>query len=390
MAGFVYVMSNPGFDGRVKIGKSIKDPTVDRVDELNSTTSVPEPFKVEYYCYVNKFDELEASVHKSLEDYRPNKKREFFQIDLSKAVATIQEVARNLGDIKFEEFYFDQNISVEPTAAVEYILSQYPKAAKVLEYNATAKAYFIKLAAVPGNVTEDFLLVLENEPNISVNELDQLFDEPTYVRHFMPFDSAFANYCYDLCLQESSEMALAFKNDFELLSSSVSAKEIFIKLCNKYRVEVEKYDLDGASFFKSVSRKISSGQDITAKELKDLFSIIGLELYNIYGLYVIKYNDRVLLEDINLPDLLMLMKDGISVEGLLADADKRSTEKRQDNAKQIIEMSHNSSKSLNGETTKHTKKDNISVEPKFDDFKKILGWAILGTVLIIIFVNLFG
>lgn len=26
MAGFVYVMSNLGFDGRVKIGKSIKDP----------------------------------------------------------------------------------------------------------------------------------------------------------------------------------------------------------------------------------------------------------------------------------------------------------------------------------------------------------------------------
>ena len=53
MAGFVYVMSNPGFDGRVKIGKSIKDPTMDRVEELNSTTSVPEPFKVEYYCYVD-------------------------------------------------------------------------------------------------------------------------------------------------------------------------------------------------------------------------------------------------------------------------------------------------------------------------------------------------
>ena len=58
MAGFVYVMSNPAFDGRVKIGKSIKDPTADRVSELNNTTAVPEPFKVEYYCYVENFDEV--------------------------------------------------------------------------------------------------------------------------------------------------------------------------------------------------------------------------------------------------------------------------------------------------------------------------------------------
>ena len=63
MAGFVYVMSNPGFDGRVKIGKSSKDPTADRVGELNNTSSVPEPFKVEYYCYVEKFDQLETKVH---------------------------------------------------------------------------------------------------------------------------------------------------------------------------------------------------------------------------------------------------------------------------------------------------------------------------------------
>jgi hypothetical protein len=108
MAGFVYVMSNSGFDGRLKIGKSIKDPTKDRVEELNSTTSVPEPFKVEYYCFVEKFDKLEQEIHKRLADSRPNKRREFFQIGLMEAIATIQEIADDLGGIKFEEFYFDQ------------------------------------------------------------------------------------------------------------------------------------------------------------------------------------------------------------------------------------------------------------------------------------------
>ena len=107
MAGFVYVMSNPGFDGRVKIGKSSKDPTADRVGELNNTSSVPEPFKVEYYCYVEKFDQLETKVHRLLDDRRPNKKREFFKIELWDAVDTIKEVATELGGIKFEEFFFD-------------------------------------------------------------------------------------------------------------------------------------------------------------------------------------------------------------------------------------------------------------------------------------------
>ena len=44
MAGFVYVMSNPSLsEGLLKIGKSDKDPTKYRVDELQ-TTGVPEPF----------------------------------------------------------------------------------------------------------------------------------------------------------------------------------------------------------------------------------------------------------------------------------------------------------------------------------------------------------
>ena len=302
MAGFVYVMSNPGFDGRVKIGKSIKDPTMDRVEELNSTTSVPEPFKVEYYCYVDKFDQLEARVHKLLDHNRPNKRREFFQIDLLKAVTTIQGIAHELGGIKFEEFYFDQNIFLEPTADAEKasrgtehihseedIAAQYPKAAKVLEYNTTAKAYFDKLTAVPGNVTKDFLLVLENDPNISAQALDELFDEPAYKKHFKPFDDLFANYFYDICLQENMSMAQEFQNDFELLKSSVTAKEVFRKLCNKYRVKVEKYDVKGQLFFNAVVSSISSLDGVTVKELQALFSEIGLELNSTQYFYEISH-----------------------------------------------------------------------------------------------------
>ena len=51
MAGFIYIMSNSAFPNLLKIGKSTKDPTKDRVSELNQT-GVPEPFKVEYYALV--------------------------------------------------------------------------------------------------------------------------------------------------------------------------------------------------------------------------------------------------------------------------------------------------------------------------------------------------
>jgi hypothetical protein len=78
MAGFVYVMSNPAFPNLIKIGKSKKDPTNDRVSELNQT-GVPEPFKVEYYAFVGDNDGLETYIHSIFSENRPNSKREFFK-----------------------------------------------------------------------------------------------------------------------------------------------------------------------------------------------------------------------------------------------------------------------------------------------------------------------
>lgn len=52
--GFVYVLSNAGMPGLLKIGSSTKVPTA-RAAELN-TTGVPSPFEVEYYCLVGASD----------------------------------------------------------------------------------------------------------------------------------------------------------------------------------------------------------------------------------------------------------------------------------------------------------------------------------------------
>ena len=107
MAGFIYIMSNPAFPDLIKIGKSKKDPTTDRVSELNQT-GVPEPFKVEYYAFVEDEDYLEQRVHSYFNTKRPNKNREFFSVGCAEAIDTIRSLSDPYSKIKYEEvFYVD-------------------------------------------------------------------------------------------------------------------------------------------------------------------------------------------------------------------------------------------------------------------------------------------
>ena len=105
MAGFIYVLSNPLF-ARIKIGKSSKDPTRDRLDELNRETGTPEKYKCEYYAFVGDEHGLELNVHRQFSHRRPNPKREFFDISISEAINAIRDLAHDHGGIKYEEIYF--------------------------------------------------------------------------------------------------------------------------------------------------------------------------------------------------------------------------------------------------------------------------------------------
>ena len=105
MAGFIYVMSNPAFPHLIKIGKTKKDPTQDRVSELNQT-GVPEPFQVEYYAFVENEDALEHLTHQHFSAQRPNMKREFFNLDCAFAINTIRDLAMRHSPIKFEEVFY--------------------------------------------------------------------------------------------------------------------------------------------------------------------------------------------------------------------------------------------------------------------------------------------
>lgn len=89
--GFVYILSNAGMPGLLKIGFSTKVPT-ERAAELN-TTGVPSPFEVEYYCLIEEPAALEAAVHRVLAPARHTGDREFFRLSLAAAIQAVEQGA---------------------------------------------------------------------------------------------------------------------------------------------------------------------------------------------------------------------------------------------------------------------------------------------------------
>lgn len=91
MAGFIYILSNRSFvSGRIKIGKSDRDPSEHRIFELN-TTGVPEPFELEYYALVENHHAVERQLHRTFDEHRANKNREFFDVSITAVVSEVQK-----------------------------------------------------------------------------------------------------------------------------------------------------------------------------------------------------------------------------------------------------------------------------------------------------------
>ena len=78
---------------KVKIGLTTRTSET-RAIEL-STTSLPSDFIVVYDEFVSNCDEVEQILHKKFEDYRVNKRREFFHIPIKEAIKALQEISKN-------------------------------------------------------------------------------------------------------------------------------------------------------------------------------------------------------------------------------------------------------------------------------------------------------
>ena len=88
---WVYIMSNPTMPGYYKIGYTKKNPD-ERAKQISNATGVIVPMEVEwaFHCY-NGFA-LEQECHHKLERYRVSNNREFFQMSLEEAKATVEEL----------------------------------------------------------------------------------------------------------------------------------------------------------------------------------------------------------------------------------------------------------------------------------------------------------
>ena len=102
--GWVYVLTNEAMPGIVKIGYTLREPSV-RAEELykdsknGAVTGVPLPFDVAYKAWVLNPFQVEQAVHKSLGQKRLNDNREFFKCSTEEVVEHIRQVAQ----AKFEE-----------------------------------------------------------------------------------------------------------------------------------------------------------------------------------------------------------------------------------------------------------------------------------------------
>lgn len=88
--GYVYILSNPGMPGLLKIGMTRFDPTR-RVQELSSATGVPTPFQLVYYREFHDCVAAELEIHSifAAKGLRYNDQREFFSVDTVEAINTL-------------------------------------------------------------------------------------------------------------------------------------------------------------------------------------------------------------------------------------------------------------------------------------------------------------
>lgn len=94
MRGWVYVLSNRGMPGLLKVGRTTEHPRT-RAAQLH-TTGVPTPFQVEYAVRVDCCDRVERTVHQELRPHRMDRKREFFTIELSAVVRAMENAVSTL------------------------------------------------------------------------------------------------------------------------------------------------------------------------------------------------------------------------------------------------------------------------------------------------------
>ncbi len=97
MKGWVYVITNKGMPGLLKVGFTTRDPEL-RADEL-SHTGAAYPYLVDYVMLVEYPYEVEQKAHKLLVSHHEGK--EWFRCSLEEAVAAIKQASEDRVIVEF-------------------------------------------------------------------------------------------------------------------------------------------------------------------------------------------------------------------------------------------------------------------------------------------------
>lgn len=92
-SGYVYILSNEAMPGILKIGHSMYGGRK-RAKEIYSQggTGIPMPFKMEFEIWSNDCHCHEQYIHEQLINLRINKSREFFRIEVDRAIEVIMSI----------------------------------------------------------------------------------------------------------------------------------------------------------------------------------------------------------------------------------------------------------------------------------------------------------
>lgn len=87
------MLSNPAIHGQVKIGRT-RGNVPQRARQLTST-GVPQPFDILFYCMVDDCVALEQELHQRLDACRTTRRKEWFQAEPTEALNVILEVLKS-------------------------------------------------------------------------------------------------------------------------------------------------------------------------------------------------------------------------------------------------------------------------------------------------------
>lgn len=98
--GFIYALGNDAMPGIYKIGHTGEHPKL-RAQSLSSPSGCPKPFVLLAYFGCERPMFVERDIHEKFKEFRVNREREFFQLDLIELQAEFRARAEQEDDVLY-------------------------------------------------------------------------------------------------------------------------------------------------------------------------------------------------------------------------------------------------------------------------------------------------